>query len=191
MKKLGLGVMAASVLAAAAFLTSLPSAALGIGGGAAAGTPAGAADFVVPVRGQGMIYWPPMGGGGGPGNWHRPGGPGNWHGPGPGNWHGPGRPGNWHGNNWYNGHYHGPRYHYRYPGYNYYHGGFWYPFPWWTIGGYGLGYGYGWYDNGYYRPRSRVSSHVAWCLNRYRSYDPRSNTYMGYDGRRHICRGPY
>ncbi len=31
-------------------------------------------------------------------------------------------------------------------------------------------------------------SHVQWCLNRYRTYDPRSNTYVGNDGYRHACR---
>ena len=44
----------------------------------------------------------------------------------------------------------------------------------------GPSYGYGGYD-----------AHVQWCLNRYRSYDPRSDTYMGYDGYRHRCRAPY
>ena len=28
---------------------------------------------------------------------------------------------------------------------------------------------------------------VAWCFNRYRSYDPATNTYLGYDGARHYC----
>ncbi len=27
----------------------------------------------------------------------------------------------------------------------------------------------------------------GYCLRRFRSYDPRSGTYMGYDGRRHPC----
>jgi len=31
-------------------------------------------------------------------------------------------------------------------------------------------------------------SHVARCEARYRSYDPGSDTYMGYDGERHYCR---
>ncbi len=29
---------------------------------------------------------------------------------------------------------------------------------------------------------------VAYCFSRYRSFDPVSGTYMGYDGRRHLCR---
>ncbi|MGZ5876635.1 MAG: BA14K family protein [Bradyrhizobium sp.] len=28
----------------------------------------------------------------------------------------------------------------------------------------------------------------AYCLSRYRSFDPISGTYRGYDGRRHYCR---
>jgi hypothetical protein len=32
---------------------------------------------------------------------------------------------------------------------------------------------------------------VHWCLNRYRSYDPSSDTFLGYDGYRHRCNSPY
>lgn len=45
-----------------------------------------------------------------------------------------------------------------------------------------------------YPPRHRVvryvdvDDHVEWCLSRYRSYDPRSDTFVGRDGRRHRCR---
>jgi hypothetical protein len=28
---------------------------------------------------------------------------------------------------------------------------------------------------------------VAYCMQRFRSYDPRSGTYLGYDGLRHPC----
>lgn len=28
---------------------------------------------------------------------------------------------------------------------------------------------------------------VRWCMRHYRSYDPRSGTYLGYDGHRHPC----
>jgi hypothetical protein len=28
---------------------------------------------------------------------------------------------------------------------------------------------------------------VAYCINRFKSYDPRSGTYLGYDGYRHAC----
>ncbi|WP_210245724.1 BA14K family protein [Ciceribacter naphthalenivorans] len=36
-----------------------------------------------------------------------------------------------------------------------------------------------------------TSAHVRWCMNRYRSYNPRTNTYLGFDGRYHRCRSPY
>jgi hypothetical protein len=28
---------------------------------------------------------------------------------------------------------------------------------------------------------------VAYCMQRFKSYDPRSGTYLGYDGARHPC----
>ncbi|WP_245926701.1 BA14K family protein [Breoghania corrubedonensis] len=40
----------------------------------------------------------------------------------------------------------------------------------------------------YYRGRR---GHVDWCLRRYRSYNPRTDMFMGYDGRHHRCRSPY
>jgi BA14K-like protein len=46
----------------------------------------------------------------------------------------------------------------------------------------------------HHRHHSRVvyvdswDSHVARCLARYRSYDPRSDTYIGYDGYERRCR---
>ena len=57
---------------------------------------------------------------------------------------------------------------------------------------YAYDYGYG-YPRYRYRYPVRASgrSHVRWCLNRYRSYNPRTDTFMGYDGRRHYCRSPY
>jgi hypothetical protein len=33
--------------------------------------------------------------------------------------------------------------------------------------------------------------HVAWCLSRYQSYDPASDTYLGQDGERYLCISPY
>jgi hypothetical protein len=44
-------------------------------------------------------------------------------------------------------------------------------------------YGYG---PGYYQPGYDGDA-VAYCLSRFRSYDPRSGTYLGYDGYRHPC----
>ncbi len=39
-----------------------------------------------------------------------------------------------------------------------------------------------------YRVRPGGSSHVARCEARYRSYDARTDTFLGYDGHRHRCR---
>jgi hypothetical protein len=67
-----------------------------------------------------------------------------------------------------------------------------------------LGYGYGpyydsyygddyayddYYDSGYPAAGVVVSGGVdpAYCAQRYRSYDPASGTYLGYDGLRHPC----
>ncbi|MBD1546005.1 BA14K family protein [Labrenzia aggregata] len=54
------------------------------------------------------------------------------------------------------------------------------------------------YDRRYHDPRyvpppryRRSNSHVRWCLNRYRSYNPRTDQYLGYDGYYHYCRSPY
>lgn len=75
----------------------------------------------------------------------------------------------------------------------YQRGNYWYASPWWavpvagagfvigTTGAYGGrydGYGYG-------------NRHVGWCMNRYQSYNPRSNTWMSYNGRVRQCVSPY
>ena len=52
-------------------------------------------------------------------------------------------------------------------------------------GGYGGYYPYG----GYVVPSG--GSHVRYCLNRYRTYNPRTNLFVGYDGEFHRCRSPY
>ena len=45
------------------------------------------------------------------------------------------------------------------------------------------------------RPRVVIrpagSRHVRWCLDRYQSYDPSTNTYVTYDGDVRRCRSPY
>jgi hypothetical protein len=55
---------------------------------------------------------------------------------------------------------------------------------------------YGYYGNGpYYYGGGRYYSDAyasspdseEYCMQRFRSYDPRSGTYMGYDGQRHAC----
>jgi hypothetical protein len=103
------------------------------------------------------------------------------------------------GGNWGGGrHYHGG-------GYRHYHrrgGGFW---PGFAIGaGIGSSYGYYgspyygnsyYYDDGYYddepvvavAPAPAGGDSVAYCMQRFKSYDPASGTYLGYDGKRHPC----
>jgi hypothetical protein len=81
---------------------------------------------------------------------------------------------------------HGSRYSYARPGFRHHYGGYYYSSPWWigpsigfalTVPSYGGGYG--------------GNAHVEWCLNRYRSYDPGSDTFLGYDGYRHRCNSPF
>ena len=104
-----------------------------------------------------------------------------------------GRSGNWsgHGGNWNGGGWH----HHR-------HGGFWPGFAAGAAIG-GLGsyayYGGGYYDDPYYygdsyydEPSVAVvpdsgGDSVAYCAQRFKSYDPASGTYLGYDGQRHPC----
>jgi len=67
---------------------------------------------------------------------------------------------------------------------------------------YGYGYGYGapgyyapgYYDDQYYdggvvavAPAPVGDDAIAYCMQTYRSYDPASGTYLGYDGYRHPC----
>jgi hypothetical protein len=79
--------------------------------------------------------------------------------------------------------------------------------------GWGWGVGAGYYPPYYYRPAYQPYSYyypapvyyypryypatvyagpvggaaVAYCMQRFRSYDPRTSTYLGYDGYRHPC----
>jgi hypothetical protein len=87
-------------------------------------------------------------------------------------------------------------------GYRHHHrgGGFW---PGVAVGaGIGIGSTYGYYGSpsyyddsyGYYddsavaaAPPVSDDDAVAYCMQRYRSYDPASGTYLGNDGRRHPC----
>jgi hypothetical protein len=70
--------------------------------------------------------------------------------------------------------------------------------PYGYYGDPGYYYGPG-YDPGYYQdqyddqgpvvavPVPGGGDAVAWCMQTYRSYDPRSGTYLGFDGYRHPC----
>jgi hypothetical protein len=58
---------------------------------------------------------------------------------------------------------------------------------------YGYGYGPGYdYDDDYYVDGPAVTvapggDSVAYCRSRFKSYDVRTGTYLGYDGLRHPC----
>ena len=58
--------------------------------------------------------------------------------------------------------------------------------------GYGYGGGYGYQPAPVYQTEEVEAAPVggdeeAYCANRYRSYDPESGTYLGFDGARHPC----
>lgn len=110
-----------------------------------------------------------------------------------GNWNG-GNRGNWnHGNrgNWNGGWRHRP------------HGGYWPGLVAGAVVGGALAnsyayygdpyyYGNGYYDDGYYDDSTVAvvpggGDDASYCAQRYRSYDPASGTYLGYDGQRHPC----
>jgi hypothetical protein len=44
-------------------------------------------------------------------------------------------------------------------------------------------------DYGYYG--GPTAQHISWCESRYRSYDPRNNSFVGYDGYIHQCVSPF
>ncbi len=80
---------------------------------------------------------------------------------------------------------HGPRYHYRRGRYRHYYNGYWYGVPFWLGAAAVAGSYY------YAEPAPADSGHVEWCLDRYRSYRPRLDTFRGYDGYDHRCISPY
>jgi hypothetical protein len=43
----------------------------------------------------------------------------------------------------------------------------------------------------YYGGAPRTGRHVRWCLNRYRSYNPRTDQYLAYSGYYRYCNSPY
>lgn len=93
---------------------------------------------------------------------------------------------------------HGDRFRYPYRKWRYYYNGYYYQRPYWNFVipfGYGYGpgvYYYDDYDYDYdYSPRYLSNRHVRWCLNRYRSYNPRTNTWIAYSGAVRQCISPY
>jgi hypothetical protein len=111
----------------------------------------------------------------------------------------------------YNRRVHGPRFAHRHGRYRYFYGGYYYANPWWTYGpgvaiNVGPGYAspdYGYAsgpDDGSYAPDDDQDyadqgggddPHVTWCMNRYQTYDPDSDSFTGYDGLPHRCNSPY
>jgi BA14K-like protein len=87
--------------------------------------------------------------------------------------------------------FHGDRCRYRAGGCRYYRDGYYYRTPWWTLPlvGAGVVIGSTLDDGPYIGPRPR--RHVAWCLDRYRSYNPRSNTWVSNSGDLRQCNSPY
>jgi len=70
-----------------------------------------------------------------------------------------------------------------------FHNGLWFAVPFWLGAGTAALAADRYYDDDY--DDDYGDAHVEYCLSRYRSYDPASNTFMGYDGLRHECVGPY
>jgi hypothetical protein len=46
-------------------------------------------------------------------------------------------------------------------------------------------------EPGYRPPRNVWARHVDWCLNRYRSYNPRTNEFLSSSGYYKVCRSPF
>ena len=89
----------------------------------------------------------------------------------------------------YDRRWHGDRYRYRHGHYRHYNNGYYYGSPWWLLAAPLVAGAYA--APRIYNDDNYGGGHVEWCLDRYRSYDPRSNTFMGYDGYRHECNSPY
>ena len=63
-----------------------------------------------------------------------------------------------------------------------FHNGFYYQTPWWVLP---LIIG----DQ--IHRHNGGNSHVRWCLSRYRSYNPRTDMWLGNNGRHYQCNSPY
>jgi hypothetical protein len=70
----------------------------------------------------------------------------------------------------------------RYGNCRHYYQGYYYQTPWWTLPliiGNTIANG------------NHGRSHVQWCLSRYRSYNPRTDLWLGNSGRHYRCNSPY
>lgn len=93
----------------------------------------------------------------------------------------------------YDRRYHGDRYRSPRGAYRHrYTDGYYYANPWWVLG-LGAAIAVEPVRPGRVRPiaPARSQAHVAWCFDRYRSYNQRSDTFTGYDGVVRPCRSPY
>jgi hypothetical protein len=91
---------------------------------------------------------------------------------------------------------HGPRCKSRYGNCKYYYGGYYYHNPWWLLplAGGSIVIDDGYYDDGGYDDYDDAgygNRHVRWCMDRYRSYRPRTNTWVSYSGEVRRCISPY
>lgn len=87
----------------------------------------------------------------------------------------------------------GPRCRYRRGDCRHYYRGYYYVNPWWLVPPVVIG-GSRYYDEDYYDDQATGSygrRHVEWCLDRYRSYNPRTNTWISYSGEVRHCVSPY
>jgi hypothetical protein len=70
------------------------------------------------------------------------------------------------------------------------HNGGWVaPFVFGSVLGYGLGSAY--YNQPYYGSGYYGDAHVQWCMDRYRTYNPATNTYFVRRGVQAVCYSPY
>jgi hypothetical protein len=90
---------------------------------------------------------------------------------------------------------------YRHGPYIYQHRGWWYTRPWWNGAGIGTDIDTGYdafggcfndYDlaEGDYADPTK-DPHIRWCVEHHRSYDLRTDSILGTDGRRHPCSSPF
>lgn len=86
------------------------------------------------------------------------------------------RPGYWNG-------YRGPRCRSWSNSCRFYYGGWYYNSPWWTVPV--IGAGVVALSNG------TGNRHKAWCEGRYKTYNPKNNTYVASNGKRKQCNSPY
>jgi BA14K-like protein len=87
---------------------------------------------------------------------------------------------------------HGDRCRYRAGDCRYYRSGYYYRTPWWTLPLVGAGVVIGsTIDNDGPIYGRRGNRHIAWCEDRYRSYNPRTNTWISNSGAERECNSPY